>query len=624
MRESGFAAHRDTLDAAAAAQFSERTGLYAGSGGGNYQNQYDYFPLIAETEGVLSAFGRELGSGVNPMWLLKSLPNNVLCHVGIRFGIKGPNACITNHSVGGMLAIVEAAAGLGNGEADRAVAVGHDTPIEPQNVLYYHGAGLLARDSLKPFDATRDGSLMGEGAGAVMVETESSARARGAAVLGRVLGAGHATESEGLLAIRDDGSGPARAIRAALADAGIDRRDVGMIVAHGNGTPASDASEAAAILEVFGAGAPPVTGFKWAIGHLIAAAGAIETVLAFEALRRGVVPGIPVLGRVDPAFAALPVSRESRKPASDVALVLSRGFGGTDAALVVARRLKPGMTMRRARRRTLRDRHGRDRARQALARGRRCRRDRAAVLAARARRCGRPGRDATAALAARFAAKEACLKLFPRETALETIAASDFSVERDAYGAPQVVPGPAAEIVMGRYRIGRIALSMSHDGTHANAVALAEHAPSEVPAIGRFVWRWMPFRRAVILENLRRVYGGRVDEAEIVRLAQMHYAHLARLVGEFLRFRWMYARAEGRDRARREPRGPRWPARDARARQGRADPHRPLRQLGGRDDRGRAQVSRGARPLPFRAPRDQAALARGDGDAAVPARRASA
>ena len=148
-----------------------------------------------------------------------------------------------------------------------------------------------------------------------------------------------------------------------------------------------------------------------------------------------------------------------------------------------------------------------------------------------------PGRAAS--LAARFAAKEACLKLFPRETALETIAAADFAVERDAYGAPQVVPGAAAEVVMGRYRIARIALSMSHDATNATAVAVAERATTTVPAIGRLLYRIAPFRRAVVLENLRRVYGGRVDEAEIVRLAQAHYAHLARLLAEFLRFRWL-------------------------------------------------------------------------------------
>ena len=148
-----------------------------------------------------------------------------------------------------------------------------------------------------------------------------------------------------------------------------------------------------------------------------------------------------------------------------------------------------------------------------------------------------PGRAAS--LAARFAAKEACLKLFPRETALETIAAADFAVERDAYGAPQVVPGAAAEVVMGRYRIARIALSMSHDETNATAVAVAERAVTEAPAIGRLVYRCLPFRRPVVLENLRRVYGGRIDDAEIVRLAQAHYAHLARLVAEFLRFRWL-------------------------------------------------------------------------------------
>jgi KDO2-lipid IV(A) lauroyltransferase len=151
------------------------------------------------------------------------------------------------------------------------------------------------------------------------------------------------------------------------------------------------------------------------------------------------------------------------------------------------------------------------------------------------------GAGRMASLAARFAAKEACLKLFPREAALESIAAADFSVERDAYGAPQVVPSAAAEVVMGRHRIERIALSMTHDATQASAVAVAQRSASTAPAVGRFLWRWLPFRRAIIQENLERVYGGRVDGAEIVRLAQMHYAHLVKLVGEFLRFRWLSA-----------------------------------------------------------------------------------
>src|SRR4051812_21180742 len=96
---AGIIAHRATLDAGAAATYSDRTGVYVGSGGGNYQNQYEYFPLFAAAHGELPAFGRELANTVNPMWLLRTLPNNVLGHIGIRHGFKGPNACITNHSV---------------------------------------------------------------------------------------------------------------------------------------------------------------------------------------------------------------------------------------------------------------------------------------------------------------------------------------------------------------------------------------------------------------------------------------------------------------------------------------------------------------------------------------------
>jgi len=332
---AGVTAHRDTLDDAAAATWSDRTGVYVGSGGGNYQNQYEYFPLMMAVHGELAAFGRELGSAVNPMWLLRTLPNNVLGHIGIKYRLKGPNACITNHSVGGMLAVIEAAEALRNGEADRAVAVGHDAPIEPQMQLYYHRLGLLASEALRPFDVRHDGSLFGEGSGALVVETEASVGTRSVPVLGEVLGGGYACEAEGLVAIRDDGDGVARAIAEALADARLEPADVGMIVAHGNGTRGSDSSEAAAIRRVFGDAMPPVTAFKWAVGHLIAAAGILETVLALAALRAGVVPGIAPLADIDPECAALRVSSEPQTPRSDVALVLGRGFAGTDAALLV-------------------------------------------------------------------------------------------------------------------------------------------------------------------------------------------------------------------------------------------------------------------------------------------------
>jgi 3-oxoacyl-[acyl-carrier-protein] synthase I len=335
--DARFTAQRDSLGAEDAAAFSDRSGVYVGSGGGTYNSQYEYFPLMSESHGDLRAFGRDLGSTVNPMWLLRTLPNNVLCHVGIKYSLKGANACITNHSAGGMLAVIEGAEALRQGEADRVVAVGHDAPIEPQMLLAYHRCGLLSPDSIRPYDVARDGSVFGEGAGAFTLETERAAADRNATALGEVLGGGYATEAVGLLAIRDDGDGLARAIAAALDDAGLAPRDVGMIVAHGNGTRQSDASEAAAIRACFGGGedAPPVTAFKWAIGHLIAAAGIIEAVIALEALRERIVPGVATLENLDPACSGLRVSRAAQTPRSNVALILSRGFAGTNAALLV-------------------------------------------------------------------------------------------------------------------------------------------------------------------------------------------------------------------------------------------------------------------------------------------------
>jgi len=335
IERAGFVAHRDTLPPEAVAEYNDRTGVYVGSGGGAYNTQYEYFPLMTESGGDMVRFGEQLGNVVNPMWLLRTLPNNVLCHVGINHDLKGPNACITNHSCGGTLAVIEAMEALRQGEADRAVAVGHDTLIEPQMVLYYNQCGLLAGDTIRPFDAARSGSLFGEGAGALTLETEASATARNAKVIGEVLGGGNTGEATGLLAIRDDGDGLARAIGDALHDAKLGPADIGMVVAHGNGTRQSDASEAAALRRVFGDAMPPVTAFKWSIGHLIAAAGLIETVIALAALAENVVPGIATLRNLDPDCAGIAVSNAAQKPRSKVALILCRGFAGTDAALIV-------------------------------------------------------------------------------------------------------------------------------------------------------------------------------------------------------------------------------------------------------------------------------------------------
>jgi phosphopantetheine--protein transferase-like protein len=148
-----------------------------------------------------------------------------------------------------------------------------------------------------------------------------------------------------------------------------------------------------------------------------------------------------------------------------------------------------------------------------------------------------PGRAAS--LAARFAAKEACVKLFPREAALGALGPIDFSVARDGYGAPTVILSDAAQLALGHNRFSGIGLSLTHDRHQATAMAVARPAATTPSWAARWLYRLLPLRRKVVLDNLQRVYGERVDAAEITRLAQAHYGHLGRLVWEFLWYPWL-------------------------------------------------------------------------------------
>jgi len=140
-----------------------------------------------------------------------------------------------------------------------------------------------------------------------------------------------------------------------------------------------------------------------------------------------------------------------------------------------------------------------------------------------------------ARLAARFAAKEACLKLFPRETALGEIAPGDFEIISDGYGAPRVICTAKAADVLARHWLEDIALSLSHDGSHATAVAAARPRRLDAPAAGKFMYHCVPIRRRVVMSNLRRAFGASLDDRQIVTLAQGFYAHLLRSLAEFAR-----------------------------------------------------------------------------------------
>ncbi|MDR3457887.1 MAG: 4'-phosphopantetheinyl transferase superfamily protein [Verrucomicrobiae bacterium] len=152
------------------------------------------------------------------------------------------------------------------------------------------------------------------------------------------------------------------------------------------------------------------------------------------------------------------------------------------------------------------------------------------------------GAGRAASLAARFAAKEACCKLFPRETSLGLLEPTDFSVRRDAYGAPQVVANPPAQAVLDRHRLGAIRLSLTHTDTSASAVAMAEMRRTEVPWFGKLFYHLLPYRRKLVLENFRRVFGDVLPEAEVLRLVQAYYAHYLLFLIEFIRLPFMSAK----------------------------------------------------------------------------------
>jgi KDO2-lipid IV(A) lauroyltransferase len=145
------------------------------------------------------------------------------------------------------------------------------------------------------------------------------------------------------------------------------------------------------------------------------------------------------------------------------------------------------------------------------------------------------GAGRAASLAARFAAKEACLKLFPRETALGMIHAADFGIRRNAYGEPMVEVSPIAQAVLDRHRIASLRVSLTHTDTAASAIVWADPQETDTPWFGKLLYHVMPYRRNVVLGNLQRVFGDVLPETEIRRLAQAYYAHFARFLVEIAR-----------------------------------------------------------------------------------------
>lgn len=227
-----------------------------------------------------------------PTWMLNHVPNMPAGHVSILHNAQGPNNTITQTDAASLLAVGEAVRSISRGHADLFLAGGADAKVNPISLVRHGVFGRLSRrngspeKACRPFDLGRDGTVLGEGAGVLIVEAEDHARRRGARIYAEVAGFASAFDREG------DGRGLARAVRAALAEAGIGPADVDHVNAQGYGTPADDAREARGLHEVFGEYHPavPVVAFKGYFGNLGAAAGTTELIGSLLPASNGPLP----------------------------------------------------------------------------------------------------------------------------------------------------------------------------------------------------------------------------------------------------------------------------------------------------------------------------------------------
>jgi 3-oxoacyl-[acyl-carrier-protein] synthase II len=270
--------------------------------------------------------------------------NAAAANLALRYGFKGPAFSTVSACAAGSDAIGTALRMIRAGDADAVVSGGAEAGITPLAYACFGAMGALSESGIsRPFDARRDGFVMGEGAGVLVLEAAETAEERGATVLGELLGYGASADAFHLTAPEPGGGGATRAIARALEDAGVSASDLHYVNAHGTSTPLNDRSETDAIKAAFGeelAKSIPISSTKSAVGHLLGAAGAVEAVATLLALRERVVP--PTLGYEVPDEGLdldyVPDGPRPLEGANGRALALSNsfGFGGHNAVLCIA------------------------------------------------------------------------------------------------------------------------------------------------------------------------------------------------------------------------------------------------------------------------------------------------
>lgn len=313
-----------------------RSGVAVGSGIGgviSFQEQLD----VMRTRGA---------DRISPFAIPQIISNMAAGLASISFNLLGPNTAAVTACAASANAIGDAASVIRRGDADVMVAGGAEAPICEFAVGGFANTRALStrnddpEGASRPFDADRDGFVMAEGAAVLVLEEAEHARARGATIYGEVTGYGMSADAYHMTLPRPGGMGAARAMQAALDDAGLAPDQLDYINAHGTSTPANDATETAAIKLVFGddgARRIPISSTKSMTGHLLGGAGALESLVCLLAIRDGVIPPTINLDTPDPECDLDYVPNEARRVSIDTAMTNSFGFGGHNVALVFSR-----------------------------------------------------------------------------------------------------------------------------------------------------------------------------------------------------------------------------------------------------------------------------------------------
>ncbi|HEX6311211.1 MAG TPA: beta-ketoacyl-ACP synthase II [Acidimicrobiia bacterium] len=278
---------------------------------------------------------------VSPFTVPMMMANGTAGVVAMQFGWTGPNLCIATACAAGAHAVGEGARLVRDETSDVVMAGGVEACVTPMTISAFARMGALSsrndepERASRPFDADRDGFVIGEGAAFLVLESFERAQARGARIYGEVAGYGRNADAYHITAPSPGGAGAAACMHLALDDAGLAPGAIGHVNAHGTSTDLNDAAEAEAVRKVFGDHAPPVTSTKGVTGHLIGAAGATEALAALLSIRDGIAPPTANLERIGDDIGIDVVAGEAREVGSKPALSNSFGFGGHNATLIL-------------------------------------------------------------------------------------------------------------------------------------------------------------------------------------------------------------------------------------------------------------------------------------------------